>query len=387
MNFIDKTSELETLCSSLSKQPFVTVDFEFLREKTYFAKPCLIQIGSSKKCAIIDPLSEGLSLQSFFDLMQNKSVTKVFHSGRQDIEIIFNLSGKIPTPLFDTQIAAMVCGFGESISYENLVKSILGITLDKSSRLSDWSKRPLNDKQLEYALSDVTHLVNIYTYLKDYLEKNNRLHWIDEEMAILNNPSNYIINPQDAWKRIRHHSHNARFLTILRELAAWREERSQRRNIPRQRYIKDEALLTICSSCPQNKEELSEIRSLPKDIAAGKLGDEIVEVIKQAINIPPEEYVTPPEIKIPFSQNSPLSELLKMLLKIISQQNKVVARVIASDEDLSKLSSFKDNDCSALQGWRYEIFGSQALKLRNGELSIGYNPKNHHIEFYQNSKN
>ena len=387
MTLIENSSDLKALCDRLASQPFVTVDLEFLRERTYYAKLCLIQVGSPAECAVIDPLAPELDLKPFFVLMQNPSVTKVFHSGRQDIEIIYNLSRQIPAPLFDTQIAAMVAGFGESISYENLVKHLLGITLDKSFRLSDWSKRPLNARQLEYALSDVTHLVEIYRRLKDLLEKTGRTHWIDEEMQILNLPSTYVTAPHDAWKKIRHHSHNPRFLTLLRELAAWREERCQRRDVPRQRYLRDDVLLAICSVCPQTKEELSEVRSLNKETAAGKLGTEIVDVMRRAAAIPPEEYVTLSELQLPPAGNPALFELLKLLLKIICQKNKIVARLVASDEELNRLSAFQDENCRFLSGWRYEIFGARALELRSGKLIMGYNPQQRCVEFFPSDKN
>ena len=263
MRLIDTNQALTDFCQELTNEPFIAVDLEFLREKTYYAKLCLIQVASPNHAAIIDPLAE-IDLSAFFALMKNPNITKVFHSGRQDIEIIYNQSGFIPEPLFDTQIAAQVCGFGEAVSYENLVKSVLGIQLDKSSRLSDWSLRPLDTKQLEYALSDVTHLVNIYTFLQNKLAETGRLHWLDEEIAILKSPDTYIVRPEDAWQKIRHRSHNSKVLTILRELAAWRERRAQNKNTPRQSIIKDDCLINIAAACPTSKEELEKIRNIRK---------------------------------------------------------------------------------------------------------------------------
>ncbi len=381
MEVITDTAALENLCKDLAKNSFVTVDLEFLREHHYYAQLCLIQLGSETRCAIVDPLTKDLNLSAFFELMQNSSVTKVFHSGRQDIEIIYNLSGKIPEPLFDTQVAAMVTGFGEAISYENLVSHLLHIKLDKSNRLSDWSKRPLTDSQLNYALSDVTHLVNIYKELEKKLTSLSRQEWITEEMQILSSPETYRVNPQEAWQKIKHRSHNAHFLTILKELAAWREERAQRKNTPRQSYLKDDMLLSICTVNPQTKEELSQIRNLRKDIVSGKLGDEIIDVLEHCRHIPESEYVIPPKIKELPDKSSSLYELLKLLLKIISQQEGVVARLIATDENLHALSVFKDKDNPILSGWRHQIFGRQADDLRNGKIAICYNPKTKQIEF------
>lgn len=380
MDIITNTDALKQICSQLETCSFVTVDLEFLREKHYYAQLCLIQIGSKTSSYIIDPLSPDIKLQPFFDLMHNPNIIKVFHSGRQDIEIIYNLSGIIPYPLFDTQIAAMVCGYGESISYENLVLYLLHRKLDKTNRLSDWSKRPLSDSQLNYALSDVTHLVEIYEILSQKLKDNKRSSWINEEINILTSPSTYIINPQDAWTRIKHRSHSAKFLTILRELAAWREHRSQTKNTPRQSYIKDDALLNICACDPQTKEQLCQIRNLRADVAKGKLGDEILEVLEHCRHIPESDYVTPPKIKDLPDKSSSLFELLKLLLKIISQQQGVVARLIATDENLHDFSIFKDQDNHILSGWRYDIFGKHAQDLRHGNLSITYNPKTKDIE-------
>lgn len=381
MEVITDTAALENLCQDLAKNSFVTVDLEFLREHHYYAQLCLIQLGSETRCAIVDPLAKDLNLSAFFELMQNPKVTKVFHSGRQDIEIIYNLSGKIPAPLFDTQVAAMVTGFGEAISYENLVSHLLHVRLDKSNRLSDWSKRPLTDSQLAYALSDVTHLVNVYKELAKKLTTLNRQDWITEEMQILSAPETYQVNPQEAWQKIKHRSHNAHFLTILKELAAWREERAQRKNTPRQSYLKDDVLLTICTANPETKEELCQIRNLRKDIASGRLGDEIMEVLERCRHIPESEYVTPPKIKDLPDKSSSLYELLKLLLKIISQQEGVVARLIATDENLHALSVFKDKDNPVLNGWRHQIFGHQADNLRRGQIAICYNPETKQIEF------
>lgn len=256
MKLIENTSELISFCQELNRKPFIAVDLEFLREKSYYAKLCLIQVAAPDTAAIIDPLAPGIELEAFFAVLHNPEVVKVFHSGRQDIEIIYHQAGFIPEPLFDTQTAAQVFGFGEAISYENLVKTILGIQLDKSCRLSDWSLRPLDAKQLEYALSDVTHLVPVYEHLRGKLAESGRGHWLDEEFAALADPETYIVHPEDVWQKIKHRSHNGRLLTVLRELAAWRERRAQSKDTPRQSIIRDDCLLNIAAACPDCREDL-----------------------------------------------------------------------------------------------------------------------------------
>lgn len=385
MQIITNNEQLKQLCQELSSETFITIDLEFLREKTYYAKLCLIQVANTSTSAIIDPLSQNLDLSIFFELIKNPEITKVFHSGRQDIEIIYNMGGFIPTPIFDTQIAAMVCGFGEAVSYETLVKKICGISLDKSSRLSDWSSRPLSENQLEYALSDVTHLVNIYKFFQQSLQESGRLHWLDEENDILSSPQTYQVDPYSIWQKLRHRSHNSHYLTILRELCAWREIRAQKKNTPRQSLIKDECLLNIAAVCPTCIEDFEQIRNIRKDIIKGKLAQEIIDVIISCQNIPTENYVKPiKEENIP-NNRAALYELLKLLLKITSQKSGVVAKLIASDEDLKKFASYKDKHNPILKGWRKELFGNQALALRNGQLSISYDNIKHHINININA--
>ena len=380
MRIINNNNELANLCQELSLEDFFTIDLEFLREKTYYAKLCLIQVANSNTSAIIDPLSEELDLNIFFELLKNQSQTKVFHSGRQDIEILYQLSGFIPTPLFDTQIAAMVCGFGEAVSYETLVNKICGISLDKSSRLSDWSCRPLSNSQLEYALSDATHLVNIYKFLKQHLKQTGREHWIDEENSTLSSPQTYQNNPYDMWQKLKHRSHNTRYLTILRELCAWRELRAQNKNTPRQSLIKDDCLLNIAAVCPETIEDFDKIRNIHKDVAKGKLGKEILDVIQSCQNITPDQYVKLHKETKTTSSSMALYELLKLLLKITSQNSGVVAKLIATDDDLKNFSSYQDKNNPILKGWRKELFGHQALALRDGLLRIGYNKNKHCID-------
>lgn len=379
IHLIETTSDLEQFCTHLAQQPFITVDLEFLREKTYYAELCLIQVGTLEQAAIIDPIAPKLNMSAFFAILNNPNIVKVFHSGRQDIEILYKLTGKIPNPVFDTQIAAMVCGRGESVSYESLVKNTLHIDLDKSCRCSNWSLRPLDPKQLKYALADVTHLVHIYQHLKDELAASGRESWFESETKQLCNPETYCVEPYDAWQRIKHRSHNAYMLTVLRELAAWREQRAQSRNTPRQSIIKDDCLINIASICPNNAEELGQIRNIRKDVATGKLAGEILDVIELCKKIKPANYVVPPKEKSLSTGAMALYELLKLLLKIRSQEQGVVAKLIASDEDLKALANFKDKNNPVLEGWRYEIFGQDAEQLRNGKLCICFDKEHRSI--------
>ncbi len=381
MQLIENTKDLETLCQDLSTQEFVCVDLEFLREHTYFAKLCLIQISSIQTSAIIDPLADDIDLNPFFALMQNTAVTKVFHSGRQDVEIIYNLSGKTPQPIFDTQIAAAAAGFGDAVSYENLVNHILHISLDKTSRLSDWSKRPLTEAQLQYALSDVTHLAKIYPYLLNYLKENNRLDWIKEDLEVLGDENTYNINPDKMWQRIRHRSHSAFFLTTLRELAAWREKRAMRKNTPRQSLIKDELLLNICAAFPQNKEELAAIRGMKSDIASGKLGDEILEVLQTVKNLDKKDYVNISAVRELPNTNSSLYEILKLLAKVIAQQEKITPHMLSDDDELKLYSNNQEEDTSFKHGWRYEIFGRIAEDVCLGKIALVYDPQSKNFKF------
>lgn len=376
MKFIDNNIELKSLCDELNQQSFITVDLEFVREKTYYSKLCLIQVGWLDNAAIIDPLASDLNLEPFFAVMQNPSVLKVFHSGRQDIEIIYNLTGQIPTPVFDTQIAAMVAGFGSSISYDNLVRAITKVELDKSSRLTDWSKRPLSAKQLEYALRDVTFLIPCYQYLEKYLQENGRTHWIDEEMAALCDVNIYKSDPDSVWQKIRHTAHSGQFLSVLKELAAWRERRAEEHNIPRQTIIKDEMLVNIAALAPKTNEDMAKVRNIRSDVAKGKLGTEIIEAVRKALSHPFSNELKKidreKEIHIPRSACA-LIEVLKLLLRIKSEQCGVVARLIASEKDIRDIAcGNNDKTNPALQGWRYEIFGKDALSFRKGQSAIQY---------------
>lgn len=376
MRIIENTADLTALCQELSKQEFITVDSEFVREKTYFSQLCLIQLGWIDDAAIVDPLAADIDLSSLFDLMQNKNVLKVFHSARQDIEIFYNQTGKLPYPVFDTQIAAMACGFGTSVSYDTLVRGITKVELDKSSRLTDWSKRPLDTKQLEYALRDVTFLIPCYQYLADYMKKNNRENWADEELAALLDENLYKTDPENAWQKIRHSAHSPQFLSVLKELAAWRENRAINANIPRRTIMKDEILLNIAASAPKNIDELSHVRNIRADIYKGKLGPEIVEAVKKALQSSSGQELRKidreKQVLIPGSANA-LMEVLRLLLKIKCEQNKVAEHLVASEKDLRNIACGNNDKINpALQGWRYDVYGKYALAFRKGNACIRY---------------
>lgn len=382
MQLIDNDEKLKEFCAALEKQPFITVDSEFIREHCYYPKLCLLQVAYDGDAAIIDPLAN-LDLSPFFDILQNPDIVKVFHSGRQDIEIFYNLTGKTPKNVFDTQIAAMVCGFTENIGYGNLVHDIMHIDLDKSQRLTDWSLRPLDESQLQYAICDVTYLVDCYKFLQNYMQKNNRLDWIKEETAWLCDENGYCIKPEEAWLRIKHNAHSPQFLAALKYLAAWREKRAQKFNTPRSGILKDDVLLNIASTFPKSLNELKLVRNLKSEIVNGRLGAEIIDVLKEASQNPMPSEVCRADRKqhhgVPNHEQS-LMEVLKLLLKIKSQEAGVIAKLIADDEDLRYIILNQPENTKTMQSWRYEIFGKFAEQLCKGKLSITYNPQKKSIE-------
>ncbi len=372
MSILTTSQDIADFCDRLSNCEFITVDTEFLRERTYYPKLCLVQIsGPDKDAKAIDPLIDGIDLLPLFDLLQNKNIMKVFHSGRQDLEIFYNLTGCVPTPVFDTQIAAMVCGYGDSIGYEKLVKSVTGGKIDKSSQFTDWSARPLSDKQLTYALGDVTHLCDAYLHLRDILDKRGRTEWVMQEDKVLSNPSTYENDPYNAWKRIKIRSPKAKDLVILREIAALREQYAQKRNIPKTWVIKDEVLANIASQAPRDKKQLSRIRNIPKDAAEGKLGEQILKSIDKALSSPQADWPIPKEKKHLCPSESAVVDILKMLLKIISTEHEVATKIIASSSDLEDIALNDNADVPALKGWRKEIFGNDAIAIKHGRLAIG----------------
>ena len=382
MQLIDTTEKLNDFCKTLEKQDFITVDSEFIREHSYYPKLCLLQVACEEDAAIIDPLSK-TDLSAFFDILQNPKIVKVFHAGKQDIEIFYNMTGKIPQNIFDTQIAAMVCGFAENIGYGNLVHEITHVELDKSQRLTDWSLRPLDESQLQYAVCDVTYLVNCYKYLREYMQKNHRETWADEETATLCDVNCYEVKPENAWLKIKHNAHSPQFLAALKYLAEWREKRAQKFNTPRSSILRDETLLNIASTFPQTVDELKQVRNLKSDIIKGRLGAEIIEALQEAKANPMPSDICRADRKqnahIPNHEQS-LAEILKLLLKIKSQECGVISRLIATDEDLRFIIINQPEKTPTMQGWRYEVFGQYAEQLCRGKISIAYNPKKKKIE-------
>jgi len=370
---IETTAQLEEACRALATSAFVTVDTEFLRETTFWPELCLIQIASPDLEVLIDPLADGLSLKPFFDLMADSNVVKVFHAARQDIEIIFHLGGLIPHPIFDTQVAAMVCGFGDSVSYDQLVGKITGVQLDKSSRFTDWSRRPLSEKQLDYALADVTHLRDVYLSLKGKLERDGRALWLTEEMAILESRETYDIHPDDAWLRLKSRLRKPPELAVLRSIAAWREREARSRNVPRSRVLKDDALFEIAQQQPRDAEALSRLRTIPKGWERSSAGAAIVGAVNAALALPKTEMPQPAKQSHAPEGAQAATELLKVLLRLTAEKEGVAAKVIASSDDLDKIAAQgADAEVAALHGWRRDLFGNKALKLISGEIGLRF---------------
>ncbi len=371
MTLITTTEALTSFCASLSGCPYVTIDTEFMRERTYYAKLCLVQLsGGDDKTAAIDPLAEGLSLTPLYALLDDPTILKVFHAARQDIEIFVQATGRVPTPLFDTQVAAMVCGFGDSISYEALAASLAKAKVDKSSRFTDWSQRPLSDKQIDYALGDVTHLRLIYEKLAAQLATNQRGDWVREEMAILNDPATYSAAPQEAWRRLKFRFDKPRKIAVLRAIAAWREEEAQRANLPRARILKDEQVIDIATHAPETQEALAQLRGLPHGLAEGHYGQAIINAIAQANALPPQDCPHGEKKRIMPNGAAGTLELLKVLLRGLSDEAGVAAKLIASTNDLERLASEENPAIKTLQGWRRKLYGETALALKKGELAL-----------------
>jgi ribonuclease D len=363
------TEALAAACARLASHDFVTVDTEFLRETTYYPKLCLIQMASSDEIVLVDPLAPGLDLAPFLALMADQKVVKVFHAARQDLEIIWNKGRLIPEPLFDTQVAAMVCGFGEQVSYESLATSLAGAKIDKSSRFTDWSRRPLTDAQLVYAAADVTHLRTVYTKLIGRMVKNDRVNWIADEMAILTSPATYEMNPEDAWSRVKARIRKPVERAILIELAAWREREAQTRDVPRGRVIKDDGLAEIAVAQPKSIEDLSRLRAIPNGFERSKAGAEILDAVARGKARDP---ATIPVVEAERSGgNGALVQLLKVLLQSVCERNQVAAKLVASSDDIDRLATRPEVDMPVLQGWRGEIFGQVALQLIRGEVMLG----------------
>jgi ribonuclease D len=369
MDLITTTDALAAACSRLSQHPFVTVDTEFLRETTYYPKLCLIQMASTDEAFLVDPLADSLDLAPFMALMADRNVIKVFHSARQDLEIVWNLGGIVPEPLFDSQVAAMVCGYGDSVSYEQLVNDLAKAKIDKSSRFTDWSRRPLTEAQLTYALSDVTHLVKVYEALMEQLQANGRLAWLGEEMAVLTSPETYRADPENAWRRLAGRLRKPREIAVLMEIAAWREREAQSRDVPRGRVLKDDALVDIAVSAPKDVEALGRMRSIPNGFERSRTGGEILAAVARGLARDPKT-VPVPERSRRSASASAVVELLKVLLKAIAENEGVAPKIIATVDDLEAIAEDDGADVPSLHGWRRELFGDKALALKNGQLGL-----------------
>lgn len=371
MEIITTTDALKGLCQAFARESFVTVDTEFMREQTFWPVLCLIQIAGAERQAIIDPLAENISLKVFFDLMANRKVVKVFHAARQDLEIVWLKAKLIPQPLFDTQIAAMVCGFGDQVGYEALARRIAKIQIDKSSRFTDWSRRPLLHKQLAYALSDVTHLRDIYRKLRDLLDVSGREPWLEEEMAVLTSPTTYEAHPEEAWKRVKFRPRSRKQLAMLMSLSAWREREAQERNVPRSRVLKDEAIAEIVTQAPADQGALKSLRALPRGYAGSRIGEAILKAVAAGLALDQQNLPKLDDQKVSLTERaSVIADVLKLALKVVCDREGIAPRIVAGASDLEAIAMDDDADVPLLKGWRRGLFGDTALKIKAGEMAI-----------------
>ena len=373
MKTLTTTQELEAFCLAARSYPYITVDTEFLRERTYFSKLCLIQLAvpdnTENNAVLVDPLSGDLSLDPLYDLFRNPEIVKVFHAARQDLEIFWVDAGVFPKPLFDTQVAAMVCGFGEQVGYETLVRKIVKASLDKTSRFTDWSRRPLSEAQKTYALADVTHLRDIYEFLSEELHKSGRERWVQEELETLTKPETYDIKPDEAWKRVKTRTNSPRFLAVVRELAAFRESYAQLNDVPRTRVVKDDALIELASTRPRTEADLGRSRLLLREARRGAIAEGILRAVERGVNCPQDQLPKPDRSREKLQVNPALADLLRVLLKAKTESSGVAAKLIAPSADLDAIASGL-RDVPALSGWRREVFGADALRLCEGEIAL-----------------
>jgi len=376
MKTITTTEDLAAFCKEAAQHEYVTVDTEFLRERTYYSKLCLVQLAmpgtDDSNAVLVDPLANGLSLDPLYDLFRDTSVVKVFHAARQDLEIFYVDAQVFPQPLFDTQVAAMVCGFGEQVGYETLVRKIARQPLDKTSRFTDWSRRPLTEAQKTYALADVTHLRQIYEFLAAKLAESGRARWVSEELQILLSPETYIIDPKNAWKRVKTRTSSSKFLAVVQELAAFREHHAQTRNIPRNRVFKDDALIELASNKPKSLEDLGRSRLLLREARKGDIADGILAAVARGVSMPPDAQPRADRSREKLQVNPALADLLRVLLKAKTESAGVAAKLIATAADLDALAAGV-RDVSALQGWRSEVFGEDAIRLCEGRVALTAN--------------
>lgn len=370
MSMITKSIDLESACKRLSHSDYVTIDTEFMRESTYWPLLCVIQMAGPDEAVIVDAMAPDLDLQPFFNLMANEQIVKVFHAARQDIEIVFHRGGLIPHPVFDTQVAAMVCGFGESISYDQLVRRLTGARIDKSSRFTDWGRRPLSERQTEYALADVTHLRDVYHALSARLSEQGRADWVREEMDVLTSPSTYQLEPESAWKRLKMRVRKPAEFAVLQEVAAWREREAQARDVPRGRVVKDDAIYEIASQQPTTPAALGQLRTVPRGFERSRSAGDILSAVGRALDIPIDQLPRVPKTRPASNGNGATVDLLKVLLKMTSESYGVASKVIATVDDLEAIAGDDVADVPALHGWRRELFGETALKLKRGKIAL-----------------
>ena len=368
-SLITTTDELAAICARMARHPFITVDTEFLRETTYYPLLCVAQIASADEAAVIDALAPGIDLKPFFDLMADEKLIKVFHAARQDIEIVWNMAKIIPHPIFDSQVAAMVLGYGDSISYDQLVQRITGDVLDKSNRFTDWTRRPLTDAQTTYALSDVTHLRDVYIKLAADLAKRGRTSWVEAEMGVLTSPETYRADPANAWERLKTRVRKPKELAVLMEIAAWREREAQTRDVPRSRVLKDDVLGDIATQAPTTIEKLGHLRSLPKGFERSRWGEAIVEAVQRGVDRDPKTLPRFERFK-PAQNGAATVELLKVLLRMTAESHGGAAKVIATVDELDRIAADDDADVPAMKGWRRELFGEKAIALKAGKLAL-----------------
>ncbi|HXW48999.1 MAG TPA: ribonuclease D [Xanthobacteraceae bacterium] len=366
---ITATSQLADVCRRMAKHSFITVDTEFLRETTYYPLLCVAQMASTEEAVVVDALAPDINLSPFYALMADQKVMKVFHAARQDIEIVWHEAELIPHPIFDTQVAAMVLGYGDSISYDQLVQRISGDMLDKSHRFTDWTRRPLSDAQLRYAISDVTHLRDVYLKLVEDLQQRGRADWVEDEMRILTSPETYRMEPENAWQRLKTRVRKPKELAVLIEVAAWREREAQSRDVPRSRVLKDEVIADIAVHAPTNPDKLRSLRSLPKGFERSRWGDAIVAAVNRGLARDPKTLPLPVRAQ-PAANGAAVVELLKVLLRMVSERHHVAAKVIATVDDLERIAADDAADVPALTGWRRDLFGEKAIALKNGKLAL-----------------
>jgi ribonuclease D len=366
---VTSNEELAAACERFAGAPYVAIDTEFMRDTTYWPRLCLVQAAIPGHAVAIDPLAPGLDLKPFLEMLKRPDCVKVFHAARQDIEIFYHMAGVIPAPLFDTQVAAMVCGFGDAAAYETLVRELVHVQVDKSSRFTDWARRPLTDRQIDYALSDVVHLCRVYEALTRQLEKSGRSAWLEEELGVLRAPETYDLKPEDSWRRLKLRSGNRRFTAVLMEVAAWRERLAQERDVPRSRVLKDDALFEIAAQAPATTGDLEALRGVPRGFAGSRAAATLIDAVKAGLALPASAV---PEIErgTPVSVPPILGDMLRVLLKILCDQHGVAQKLIASSSDLDLIAADDNADVPALSGWRRDIFGNAALELKHGRIAL-----------------